>query len=56
VKSEFRESFLRDVRKLKDRRLSEMIEGVIGEVEAAVKPSDVPGLKKLKGHSIYFKI
>ena len=56
MKTEFRESFQKDVKKLRDSRLSDLVEYVIKEVEAAEKPSDVSDLEKLRGHSIYFKI
>lgn len=45
----FRESFLKDVRALKDHGVRRRIREVIGRVEQASKPTDISNLKKLKG-------
>jgi mRNA interferase RelE/StbE len=56
MKTEFRESFHKDIRKLKSIRLADIAEEVIKEVEAAKTLTEISGLEKMTGYSEYFKI
>ena len=56
MKVAFRESFLRDVRAIKEKSLQRRIREVIEHVEQISGPTDIPNLKKLKGHGTYYRI
>jgi len=58
MKTEFKKSFLNDVKKLRDKQIKNQILTVISVVESAVTISDIPNIKKLKGtkKNIYFRI
>jgi mRNA interferase RelE/StbE len=56
LRVEFRESFLRDIQKLKDRSLLPRIREAIADAEAAATIQSIPGLKRLKGGSNYFRL
>jgi mRNA interferase RelE/StbE len=52
----FRESFLKDVRAIRDQGVRRRIRDIIGRVEQANKPTDISNLKKLKGEGQYYRI
>jgi mRNA interferase RelE/StbE len=52
----FRTSFLRDLKKVKDRRLLDRVQRTIQEVESTVDLSKVNNLKKLTGIGNFFRI
>lgn len=54
MKVEYRESFLKDLQRIKDRSLLQRIREAIAAVESAATVQSVPGIKKLKGGSNYF--
>jgi mRNA interferase RelE/StbE len=56
--TDFRTSFLRDIKKVADFAMRDMIADAIETVEAAASVSDIPELKKLKGtrKGIYYRI
>lgn len=56
MKVAFRESFLRDLRAIKDQNALRRIRKVIDNVEQADKPADISNLKKLKGQGRYYRI
>lgn len=56
MKVEFRKSFEKDLRKLKDQPLLAKIKAVIEAVEQAATLESVFNLKKLKGEDNYFRI
>ncbi len=56
MKVAFRESFLRDVRAIKEKSVQRRIGEVIEHVEKISGPTDIPNLKKLKGHGTYYRI
>jgi mRNA interferase RelE/StbE len=56
VKSAFRNSFLRDLRKLSDEDVQKKVREAILAVEAATDLRDTPNLKKLSGSGPYFRI
>jgi hypothetical protein len=49
LKVAFRESFLKDLRAIKDQDVRRRIREIIDGVEQADKPTDISNLKKLKG-------
>ena len=56
MKVAFRESFLRDLRAIKDQSVLRRIREHIDSVEQVNKPSDISNLKKLKGQGQYYRI
>jgi mRNA interferase RelE/StbE len=58
MKSDFKKSFLNDIKKIKDKTLLERVEQTILEVEKAKTMQDISHLKKLKGNrkGIYYRI
>ena len=56
MKSDFKESFLKDVRKIKEHAVKLKIQEAIEAVEAAPTLSSVPNMKKLKTGSSYYRI
>ncbi len=53
MRTVFKESFLRDLRVVKNRDLLARIKQVIQEIESAQTSQDLPNLKKLKGERNY---
>ncbi len=56
MRTEFRESFAKDLRKISDRSVLKKVERLIKQVEAAESPSDIPHLKKLAGNENFYRI
>lgn len=56
MKSAFRNSFLRDLRKLSDQAAREKVREAIPAVESATESRETPNLKKLSGPGPYFRI
>jgi mRNA interferase RelE/StbE len=58
MKTLFKKSFLRDVKKIRNRAVREAVKHAILAVEAATTPDDIPELKKLKGtkNGLFFRI
>jgi mRNA interferase RelE/StbE len=56
VKVEFRNSFAKDLKSIRDKALLERLRETIEETERAQSPSEVPNLKKLKGRGDYYRI
>jgi mRNA interferase RelE/StbE len=56
LKVAFRESFLRDLRAMKDTSALRRIRDVIDLVEQVNNPTDISNLKKLKGQGQYYRI
>jgi mRNA interferase RelE/StbE len=56
LKVTFRESFLRDVRAVKEKSVQRRIREVIEHVEQVNRPTDIPNLKKLTGQATYYRI
>ena len=56
--TDFKKSFLKDIKKIKDKVLLAEIEQAILSVEDAATMQDIPRLKKLKGNKkgIYYRI
>jgi mRNA interferase RelE/StbE len=56
LKIEFRESFLRDIRKIKDKGVLETLKKAIVDVENAESLVEITNLKKMHGSRGYFRI
>ena len=56
MKVEFRESFLKDLRSIKDKQLLTKVKETIRSVESAETPDDLAHLKKMHGGRGYFRI
>ena len=56
MKTEFRRSFLRDLKRVGNRSLLERVKNCIHEIEAASTPAEIAGLKKLQGFQSYYRI
>jgi len=56
VKLEFRSSFARDLKSIKDKDLLKRVRGIIEEVERTTSPTEISNLKKLKGRGDYYRI
>lgn len=56
MKTAFKKSFLKDLKKLRDKKLKQSIVEVIEQVEAATDLSGIKNLKKMEGFSIYYRI
>jgi mRNA interferase RelE/StbE len=53
---EFRKSFEKDLRKIRDENLLQRIQAVIEEVEKSENLGDVNSIKKLKADGDYYRI
>lgn len=56
MNTQFKESFLKDLRAIKDRDLLARVNEIIQAVEKAQTPQEIPTLKKLRGERNYFRI
>lgn len=56
MKVEFRESFAKDLKGIKNKGLLECVKEIIEVVEKADTLLDIPNLKKLKGGGNYFRL
>jgi len=56
VKTVFRKSFERDLKKIRDRSVLNRIKQVIEKVEAAGSLQEINGLKKMSGTSNFYRI
>ncbi len=56
MKVEFKESFLKDLERIRDTAIRQRVREIIEQVEAAETPSDVANLKKLRGGERYYRI
>jgi mRNA interferase RelE/StbE len=52
LNTQFKESFLKDLRAIKDRDLLARVNEIIEAVEKAQTPQEIPTLKKLRGDAI----
>lgn len=57
MRTEFKNSFLKDIRAIKDKKLLSRLKQFIVAVETADNPLDIPNLKKIKGqkNSFYYR-
>ena len=56
MKTVFRKSFARDLKKVKDRRLLDRVKEAIKRVEQAEQLGAVPAVKKLSGPGDFYRI
>lgn len=56
MKTRFRKSFARDLKKVKDAAVAKRIRAIIAQVEAARQLGDLAGVKKLSGSSQVYRI
>lgn len=56
MKLAFTNKFLKQVSKLKDKRLAKDIQTTIESTEAATSLSEIKNFKKLKGHKYFYRI
>ena len=56
MKTIFRASYLRDVKKIKDAKTSAQIDAVIAAVERASTLSEIDGIRKMEGADNAFRI
>lgn len=56
MKVRYEESFLKDVRKLKDERVKQKVKRVINSIKSASDLTNVPNLKKIKGGKGAYRI
>ena len=56
MRAEFRTSFARALRRLRDRALLRRVQETIEEVEAAASLLDITNLKKLRAEGRYYRI
>jgi mRNA interferase RelE/StbE len=56
VKIAFRESFARDLKSVRDKKLLRRVKEHIEAVESTDSPNSLPNLKKLKGPKNYFRL
>ena len=57
MQTEFKDSFLKDIRSIKDKKLRSRLEQFIFAVESLDDLSQIPNLKKLKGqkNKVYYR-
>lgn len=56
MNTQFKESFTKDLRRIRDRELLNRAKAAIEVVEQAQSLGEVPGLERLKGWSQYYRI
>ena len=56
MKASFRKSFLRDLRKVKDRRVRVQVRAVIEAVEGTTRLGDLSDVRKMSGGGPYYRI
>ena len=58
MRTDFKKSFLRDIKKLRDKIILEKVRQIVLAVEQAETMQDISGLKKIKGtkKGIYYRI
>ncbi len=56
MKVEFKESFLKDLERVRDAAIRRRVKEIIEQVETAETPSDIANFKKLRGSERYYRI
>jgi len=56
MKFEIKKSFLKDLKKLNDKRLAEEIKNLFHIIEKAENLQEIPNVKKLKGFEEFYRI
>lgn len=53
---EFKSSFIKDLKKIKEKQLQSQIRGLIEKVEASGNMIELENVKKLSGSDVYYRI
>ncbi|MEP7269159.1 MAG: type II toxin-antitoxin system RelE/ParE family toxin [Saprospiraceae bacterium] len=56
MKTAFKKSFLKSIKRYQSERLKKALQSCILEIEVAATLSEIKNLKKLKGYTDYFRI
>ena len=56
MKFEIKKSFLKDLKKLNDKRLAEEVKNLFYIIEKAANLQEIPNVKKLKGFEEFYRI
>jgi mRNA interferase RelE/StbE len=56
MKVEFKKSFLKDIKKLKNKQLKNSVAECIENIESSANPSKIKNIKKLSGYDVYYRI
>ncbi len=56
MKIDFKKSFLKELKKLKNKNLKNSIEECIIQVESSKNATQIKNLKKLAGYDLYYRI
>ena len=56
MKVDFKESFAKDLGKIKDKKLLASVQGIIEQTETAESLREIKKIKKIKGYKIYYRI
>ena len=56
MKTDFKKSFLKELKKLKNKQLKDLIAECILQVESSEYTNQIKNLKKLKGFDVYYRI
>jgi len=56
MKFEIKKSFLKDLKKLNDKRLAEEVKNLFDIIEKAENLQEIPNVKKLKGFEEFYRI
>lgn len=54
--TEYRTSFLKDIKKIKDKNVKKLIENTINQAKAAQNISEIPNCEKLTSKGKFYKI
>ncbi len=49
-------AFLRDLKRIRSKKVRRQVQQVIEEVKRASKPHEIPGLTKLRGYETFYRI
>ena len=56
MKVEFRDSFAKDLKGIRDKSVLRRAKEIIATIEKADSPAHIPNLKKLKGYANYYRL
>jgi len=56
MKIEVLNSFIRDLKKVKDKNIKLKIKDIIDDIESSTKLQDIQNLKKMSGYNDYYRI
>ena len=56
MRIEFKESFLKDLRRLKDKKVKDKVRVIICDIERAKNILEIKNLRKLKGYKNFYRL